>query len=166
MLTFKSISFIVLIACFTMCGPSTDSQLESNKQIVGRLLESINTRDFDILNEIVASDFVRHCQATPDVQVKSLDDLKQFLQGDLEVFPDGQIRQEILIAEGNMLAGYFMYIGTQEGKMGPFPATGKKVELGYLAIIRLEEGKIAEMWVEWDNLAILRQLGHFPPQSQ
>ncbi|NIT61864.1 MAG: ester cyclase, partial [Aliifodinibius sp.] len=26
-----------------------------------------------------------------------------------------------------------------------------------------EEGKIAELWVEWDNLAMLQQLGHYPP---
>ncbi|MCH8960675.1 MAG: hypothetical protein IH820_04960 [Bacteroidetes bacterium] len=32
----------------------------------------------------------------------------------------------------------------------------------FLGILRIEEGKIAEMWVEWDNLNILTQLGHFP----
>ena len=63
-----------------------------------------------------------------------------------------------------MVAGLLTYVGTQEGAMGPFPATGKKAEVDYLSIIRLEGGKIAEMWVEWDNLAILSQLGHFPPR--
>jgi hypothetical protein len=32
-----------------------------------------------------------------------------------------------------------------------------------MSILRLEGGKIVEMWVEWDNLNILTQLGHFPP---
>ena len=32
----------------------------------------------------------------------------------------------------------------------------------FLGILRFEERKIAEMWVEWDNLNILTQLGHFP----
>ena len=50
--------------------------------------------------------------------------------------------------------------------MGPFPATGKKVDLKYLGILRFEDGKIAEMWVEWDNMAILTQLGHFPPEKK
>jgi hypothetical protein len=27
---------------------------------------------------------------------------------------------------------------------------------------RLQDGKIAEMWVTWDNVAILKQLGLFP----
>ncbi len=36
------------------------------------------------------------------------------------------------------------------------------MEVEFFAILRLEEGKIAEMWVTWDNLAGLSQLGHMP----
>ncbi len=31
-----------------------------------------------------------------------------------------------------------------------------------MAILRIEDDKIAEMWVEWDNVSILTQLGHLP----
>ena len=67
---------------------------------------------------------------------------------------------------GDCVAGYFTYSGTQEGAMDPFPATGKKADLKYLGILRIEDGKIAEMWVEWDNLAMLTQLSHFPPPEK
>jgi hypothetical protein len=30
-------------------------------------------------------------------------------------------------------------------------------------VIRLAGGKMAELWITWDNLAILTQLGHLPP---
>jgi hypothetical protein len=33
----------------------------------------------------------------------------------------------------------------------------------YLAIYRLEGGRIVEAWAEWDNLSGLAQLGHFKP---
>lgn len=157
---------VVLTGLLLGCGPSPTARLEKNKQVIHRLVEAINARQWDLLDDIVAPDFVRHCQATPDVVVKSLDEMKQFLQGDLEVFPDSRIELKMILAEGDLVAGYLTYSGTQEGAMGPFPATGKKVELGYLSIIRLEEGKIAEMWVEWDNLAMLAQLGHFPLQEK
>lgn len=35
-----------------------------------------------------------------------------------------------------------------------------------MGILRIEEGKIAEIWVEWDNLNALTQLGHFPPSDK
>jgi len=54
-------------------------------------------------------------------------------------------------------------IATQTGPMGPFPASGKKMILPFMAILRFSDGKIAEMWVEWDNLNALAQSGHFPP---
>ena len=50
--------------------------------------------------------------------------------------------------------------------MGNFPPTGKSMESKFLSISRIEEGWIAELWVEWDNLAILTQLGLFPPEAQ
>jgi len=50
--------------------------------------------------------------------------------------------------------------------MGNFPPTGKSVESKFLTIFRIEDGRIAEIWVEWDNLAMLTQLGLFPPPEK
>ena len=58
---------------------------EENKVLARRFGEAINARQFDVLNKLVAPDFVRH-----------------------------------------------------------------------------EDGKFAEMWVTWDNMAALSQLGHIP----
>jgi hypothetical protein len=29
----------------------------------------------------------------------------------------------------------------------------------------VEDGKLAEFWITWDNLTILTQLGYFPPAA-
>jgi predicted ester cyclase len=47
--------------------------------------------------------------------------------------------------------------------MGPLPASNKHMSLEIIGLQRIENGKAAEMWVTWDNLAALAQLGHFPP---
>jgi predicted ester cyclase len=46
--------------------------------------------------------------------------------------------------------------------MGPFPTSGKRMEVDFGAVLRVENGKVAEMWVTWDNMAALAQLGHLP----
>lgn len=46
--------------------------------------------------------------------------------------------------------------------MGPFPPSGKRVRFDFGAVFHVANGKIAEWWVTWDNLAILAQLGHLP----
>jgi predicted ester cyclase len=53
--------------------------------------------------------------------------------------------------------------GVQTGPMGGFPATGKEFALVNIIIQRLEDGKIVETWVSWDNVAFLSQLGLMPP---
>jgi predicted ester cyclase len=46
--------------------------------------------------------------------------------------------------------------------MGGFPATGKTFTLVNIIMQRLEDGKVVETWVSWDNVAFLSQLGLMP----
>ncbi len=135
---------------------------EQNRLLVQRFGEAMNTRHFELLDEVVAVDFVRHCQATPQVDVRSLEQFKDFLRQDLVTFPDSVQTPVHLVAEGDMVAGWLTYEGTQLGPMGPFPPSGRKMRLDVGAFMRIEGGKIAEMWVTWDNLAAIGQLGHGP----
>ena len=57
-------------------------QVEKNKATVRRFIEAMNNREFAILDQLLAPNVVRHCQATPGIQVRSLDDFKEFLQMD------------------------------------------------------------------------------------
>lgn len=49
--------------------------------------------------------------------------------------------------------------------MGPLPPTGKEMTSDYAGIHRIEDGKIAETWVTWDNMASLQRLGHIAPPA-
>ena len=42
---------------------------------------------------------------------------------------------------------------------GSFPPTGKKVQVTGISISRIVNGKVAEEWVETDNLSAVQQLG-------
>jgi steroid delta-isomerase-like uncharacterized protein len=138
---------------------------EENKVLVRRFGEAMNTRQFDLLDELVAAGFVRHCQATPEVDVRSLQGFKDFLRQDAAVFPDSVQTLQHIVAEGDLVAIWATYSGTQRGQMGPFPPSGKKMQLDFGAVLRVEDGKIAELWVTWDNMAALAQLGHLAPAA-
>jgi predicted ester cyclase len=166
MKSYRGIVLVILFAVTIMIVPFVTAQPDVNKEIAARMINAINDRTYDMLDEVIAPDIVRHCQATPNLNIRSLVEFKDFLKVDGKTFPDSHITIEMLIAEGDLVAGYFTYSGTQEGAMGPFPPTNKKAELKYLGILRIEDGKIAEMWVEWDNMAFLTQLGHFPPPEK
>ncbi len=136
------------------------TRVEDNRLLVRRFGEAMNNRQFDLLDDIVAPSFVRHCQATPDVDVRSLEAFKAYLRQDTTVFPDSVQTLTHQVAEGDLVAVWATYEGTQKAPMGPFPASGKKMQLEFGAFLRVLNGKITEMWVTWDNLAALAQLGH------
>ena len=140
--------------------------VDNNKQLVERFVDAGNRGDLDTLDEIMTDDFVRHCQATPEVTVTSRDEFKEFYKASGETFPDQNVTMDVLVAEGDRVAFFGKFAGTQKGPMGPFPPTGKRLEVDMGGIFRIEGSKIAELWVTWDNLAGLAQLGHFPPPDK
>lgn len=135
---------------------------ERNKAMVRAMVEAINARDLDALDDLMAEDLVRRSQSTAAIEVKSLADFKAFLRSDFAAVPDSRQECPIMIAEGDHVATWCRYTGTQQGALGPFPPTGKPLSLDFAGVLRLEDGKIAEMWVVWDNLTALTQLGHLP----
>ena len=136
---------------------------EANKSIVLSFAEAGNRNDLEAFDRILAPGFVRHCEATPEVNVTTCEEFKQFYRETARTFPDQQMTIETLVAEGDRVAFWGTFSGTQEGPMGPFPPTGKRLESQIAGMFRLEAGRIAELWVTWDNLSGLAQLGLFPP---
>ena len=137
---------------------------EQNKAVIRRFFEAWNSRRPEAFDELAAPDVVRHCQATPGLDVFNLDQLKKFLKLDTNVFPDSVQTIKHLVAEGNLVALWVTYEGTQRGSMGPFAPSGVRAQFDFGAVFRMEGGKIAEWWVTWDNMTVLRQLGH-PPNA-
>ncbi len=78
--------------------------IEQNKALARSFGEAMNTRQFYLLDKIVAPDFFRHCQATPEVDVTSLQGCKEFLRQDATVFPDSIQTLKHVLAEGDLVA--------------------------------------------------------------
>lgn len=156
------VMIILLVMALSGCD-TTSKLLEANKNLIHRFTEAINAADWQAFDELLTKDFKRHCQATPNVRVNSREEFKKLQESFLTSMPDQKITAEMVIAEGDKVAVYATYSGTLTGPMGEFPVTGKSVESKFISIFRIEGGRIAELWVEWDNLSMLNQLGLFPP---
>lgn len=130
----------------------------AHKQLVQQFTEACNTKKYSRLGDLVQKNFKRHCQATPAVTVKSLDEFVEFLSADGGTFPDAVVAMKQLVEEGDRVAFWGTFSGIQKGAMGPFPASMKKVELDVSGVFRIESGKIAELWITWDNMAVFTQL--------
>lgn len=155
-----------IIGCNAL-GRDTDTMrtLEENKEIVRRAVnEGVNTGNLEVFREMLASDYARHSQATTEMpEIRGIEAMLTFLQTHFTAFPDWREEIELMIAEDDKVAYITTGTGTHTGPMGDIPPTGKQIEVVNYVVQRIENGKIAETWVGWDNLAVLTQLGLFPP---
>jgi predicted ester cyclase len=137
-------------------------QEERNKTIITRMIEEgINGQNFEIFDELLAPDYVRYSQAMPPglEEITGIETYKRFIRDHFEAFPD--YKEEILhiLAEADKVSIITRGRATHTGPLGDIAATNKKLIIDNYGIFRLKNGKIMEMWVSWDNLAMQRQLG-------
>lgn len=132
----------------------------TNKDVVTAFINATNSKDWDKVLYLVDKDFVRHSSSTPG-EIRSNIGIVDFHKQESETFPD--IHESILfiIEEKDLVAARIRFSGTQLGRLGPYPPTGKRLSADYNCFFRIEEGKIKESWVEYDNLNGLIQLGHY-----
>ncbi len=145
------------------CAPQVDQTLEENKEVVRQYVEAYNNHDLEALDGLFLPDFVRHSKATSEVH--SLAEFKGALSEATEAFPDERIEIVNLVAEADKVVVFGTWSGTQEAPYGGLPATGRRAEIPFFYLFRLEEGRIAEFWTEWDNVNFMAQLGHYPPPA-
>lgn len=156
------VAAVVLVGC--LCEPC--SKAKRNEDTVRMAFEAVSAGDLDALDRLIGEDYVRHSQATPELEVTNLDQFKEFLRADRAAFPDQQIELVHLFGQRDLVTFWAVYRATNTGQMGQIAPTGRSVELDVAGVHRVVGGKIVETWVIWDNLTMLTQLGLFPPPIQ
>ena len=139
--------------------------VEENKAVARRFVEeAINRRDLDVLEEIFAAEFVDHT-AVPG-QAPGVEGLKQFFAMMDAGLPDFRATVEDVVAEADRVAVRFTLRGTHSGDFMDVPLTGKQVRMPGLDILRVENGKITELWGQEDVFGLMQQLGAMPSPDQ
>lgn len=119
---------------------------EQNKNTVIRFnKEFIEGGNIEAFNEIIAGEVYNH--SAPPGSSTGPDGMFHFLQHILRAaFPD--IKVEILdqVAEGDKVSTRKVFHGTHTAGLMGIAATGKKISINVIDIIRLKDGKYVEHW--------------------
>jgi predicted ester cyclase len=133
-----------------------------------RLLEqSFNTGNFELIDELVAPEAVQHDPALP-ARLRDLrgpDGIKRTVSMYRSAFPDLRMTVDEAIASGDKVALRWHSEGTHRGELAGLAPTGVHGSVTGISIDRWQDGKVVEVWAEWDNLGLARQLGAAPPEG-
>ncbi len=81
-------------------------------------------------------------------------------------FPDRVDVIEEVIAEGDRVGLLFRVTATHTGNFFGIPATGKRVDVYEIAMLRIVDGQMVEGWFMMDETELLKQLGaKMPPRK-
>ena len=134
------------------------------ERIVRQFHESWDMRDPDRGAEVIADD----CDFE-DIARDEKQPGKEAYKADYhrwrEAFPDGECKVENVIVSdsGDWAIVEFRNTGTHTGvlrsSLGDFPPTGRRAEVRYCSVMRVEDGKVVEGRDYYDSATIVRQLG-------
>ena len=134
---------------------------EQNKALIRRWIEEVQKGNLDIMDEVLASDFVDH-SLLPG-QRPDREGYKQGLSEDRDAFHNLKITVEDQIAEGDKVMTRYRWRGTHNrGRFRDVPPTGREIEATAIVVHRIVGGKVKEEWSASDTLEMLRQLGAVP----
>jgi steroid delta-isomerase-like uncharacterized protein len=138
---------------------------EQNKAIVRRAFEEPWKGNLDVIDELIATQYIGHDPASPE-PLRGPAGVKEFISTYRAAFPDARITVEQQLAEGDLVATRWTGRGTHEGELMGITATSKRVTVSGLTISRLEGGKIVEEFQNWDTFGMMQQLGAVPALAQ
>jgi steroid delta-isomerase-like uncharacterized protein len=116
-----------------------------------------------LVEEIYSPTFVCHFLTGPDWE--GLEGITKEVSSHRTSYPDWNERIIKLVAEGDYVVAHFAATGTHKGDLHGIPPTGKRVNVHEVAIVRIENGKIAEQWGFPDLLGVSQQLGVTGPPT-
>jgi steroid delta-isomerase-like uncharacterized protein len=134
--------------------------LDAHKELIRRYTTAVDHDAPSAIHAYLAESFVGHLPGAPGPLDRA--GFVQFATTFYGAFPDLQHTIEDLLADGDRVTGRFTLRGTHRAAFQGIPATGQAICFGAIAVCRIAEGTIAELWMQMDSLALLQQLGALP----
>ncbi len=134
---------------------------QSEETLIHRWFEEVwNQKRESAIDELMAGDNIVNGLVGPDGKpMRGPAGFKPFFRHFCTAFPDIRIVVEDVVVDGDKIAARCSVSGTHTGP-GLMPApTTKPIAITGMCIVRVENGKIAESWNNFDFMSLYQQLG-------
>lgn len=132
--------------------------IEANKELVRRVGELVNAREYDAIDHLVSEDFINHAGGG----AVGVEPMKGIFRAIATCFPDAHYTEEDIVAEGDKVVLVATMTGTHRASILPFlggiAPTGRRVEWNFIHVFRIAGGRIAEHWARRNDLEVIRGL--------
>ena len=79
-----------------------------------------------------------------------------------ETFPDLKEDLQEIIASGETVATRWVLTGSLQQEFMGIPASGQPIRVEGMNFYRLQDGRVTDIWAQFDGVAMMQQLGAIP----
>jgi steroid delta-isomerase-like uncharacterized protein len=150
---------VVLVAVATPASAAAPEPSPAARGLALRAFEEVAGRGrLDRFDDVYAKGFVGHVGAARYDAREKLRRLREWRQA----IPDLALVVDELVAQGDEVEVSWRARGTYTGAAAGLPASGKRVSLSGMSLLRVSDGRIVEEWQVFNESGLLRQLGLLP----
>ncbi len=136
--------------------------MADKKDTMRRFYEEIfGQGNLDLVDELATDDFVDHEEGPPGTP-PGKEGTKAFVSMFRDAFPDIKAEVGEMLEDGDLVAARVTFSGTHDGEFMGVPASGKKVSIETIDIVRFDGDQVAEHWGVTDAMALMQQIGAIP----
>jgi len=158
---FISVLGVAVFLFSFIISANADAKEDANMAVMKRFYnEVINQGNIDLFDELCAESFVEHEESprfTPNRE-----GVKKWFRMLRAAFPDLKFEVGFMLAKDDKVVSYVTMTGTQKGPFMDMPASGKKIRVNTVDIVRFANGKAIEHWGVTDSGTMMQQLGAIP----
>jgi steroid delta-isomerase-like uncharacterized protein len=134
--------------------------LADNIEIITRFEHAFRAADQAKIDELCDQSLVDHNPA-PDHE-PTLAGFKQKVAFFKAVFPDLEEDLQDIIASGDTVATRWVVTGSQQLEFMGILASGQMIRVEGMNFYRLRDGRVTDIWTQFDGVAMMQQLGAIP----
>jgi predicted ester cyclase len=125
-----------------------------NRAVIRRIFdEGFNKRNLSVLDEVIAPEYVNHDML---MSRPGPEGFKEVVRAVLRGFPDIAITIDDVVSDGDRVATRGHFVGTHKGEFMGIPPTGRRVDVSFIDVWRLVDGKAVENWVRLNTLGLIQ----------
>jgi steroid delta-isomerase-like uncharacterized protein len=136
-------------------------QRETAEEISDAFVRAYNTGDTSLIEPVVTDDFVAH-NLSEELDLHGASEYAGRIKEIRGAFDGFEMEEEFLVVEGDRGASRIRWRGRHTDTFQGIPATNREVDTTSVALLRMDDGGLAEMWVYNDTTGLMRQLGVDP----
>jgi steroid delta-isomerase-like uncharacterized protein len=134
--------------------------MTDNIEIITRFEQAFRAGDGAMIDELCDPELVDHNPAPG--HEPTLAGFKEKVAGFAAIFPDIEEDLQDIVASGDTVATRWVVTGSQQQEFMGIPAAGQTVRVEGMNFYRLRDGRVTDIWTQFDGVAMLQQIGAIP----